>query len=168
MHIGDNVRRHVLEKRSAVDDRPRPSPAKPRAKATWRGPERRVTVPPVVLMVDDEPDQLDIYRQGLELAGYRVAVAGGGTVALDVALAALPDVIIMDLAVPGMDGFETTRRIKELKATRHIPVIALSAYGDIPPEWALAAGCETYLRKPILPQDLSEQIERVIDRASRR
>jgi CheY-like chemotaxis protein len=127
-----------------------------------------VNVPPVVLVVDDEPDQLDVYRQGLEFAGYRVAVAGGGQVALDMALAAHPDVIIMDLAMPGMDGLETTRRIKELKATRDIPVIALTAYGDMSPEWARSAGCETYLRKPLLPQELSEQIEQVIARAKRR
>ena len=141
---------------------------KHRAKAPWRGPERRVVVPAAVLLVDDEPDQLDVYRQYLHFEGYRVAVASGGRGALDVALAARPDVIIMDLAMPGMDGFEATRRIKELKAIRDIPVIALSAYGEMPPEWALAAGCETYLRKPILPQDLSEHIERALVRASRR
>ena len=100
--------------------------------------------------------------------GSSMQVAGGGRVALDMALATHPDVIIMDLAMPGMDGFEATRRIKELKATRHVPVIALSAYGEMPVEWARDAGCETYLRKPILPQELSEQIEQVIARAKRR
>jgi two-component system, cell cycle response regulator DivK len=165
MPIGEKVRQpmaqRLAERDGAASGRPR--------RAAWRGPERRVNVPPVVLIVDDEPDQLDVYRQGLEFAGYRVAVAGGGRVALDMALAAHPDVIIMDLAMPGMNGFEATRRIKELKATRDIPVIALSAaYGEIPPEWAQAAGCETYLPKPILPQELSEQIEHVIARAKRR
>jgi CheY-like chemotaxis protein len=153
----------LAERDGATSGKPRRG-----AKPTWRGPERRVNVAPVVLIVDDEPDQLDVYRQGLEFAGYRVAVAGGGAVALDMALATRPDVIIMDIAMPGMDGFETTRRIKDLKATRDIPVIALSAYGDLPPEWARSAGCETYLRKPILPQELSEEIEQVIARAKRR
>jgi CheY-like chemotaxis protein len=166
MRIAERVRRpmdqHLAERDGPTSGKPR------RGAKAWRGPERRVNVPPVVLIVDDEPDQLDVYRQGLEFAGYRVAVANGGTVALDMALAAHPDVIIMDLAMPGMDGFEATRRIKDLKATRDIPVIALSAYGEIPPEWARAAGCETYLRKPILPQELSEQIEQVIARAKRR
>jgi CheY-like chemotaxis protein len=167
MRIAERVRRPMAQRLAERDDG---TSGKPRrgAKAAWRGPERRVNVAPVVLIVDDEPDQLDVYRQGLEFAGYRVAVAGGGTVALDMALAAHPDVIIMDLAMPGMDGFEATRRIKELKGTRDIPVIALSAYGEIPPEWARAAGCETYLHKPILPQELSEQIEQVIAKAKRR
>jgi two-component system cell cycle response regulator DivK len=168
MRIRDQVQGPAPEKVLDADERSRTAHPKRPAKAPWRGPERRVFVPPAVLIVDDEPDQLDVYRQYLHFEGYRVAVAGGGRVALDVALAARPDVIIMDLAMPGMDGFEATRRIKELKATREIPVIALSAYGEIPPEWALAAGCETYLRKPILPQDLSEQIERVLVRGGRR
>jgi two-component system cell cycle response regulator DivK len=168
MRIRDQVSRPAPEKVLDAGERSRTPHPKHRTKAPWRGPERRVIVPPAVLLVDDEPDQLDVYRQYLHFEGYRVAVASGGRVALDVALAARPDVIIMDLAMPGMDGFEATRRIKELKATRDIPVIALSAYGEIPPEWALAAGCETYLRKPILPQDLSEHIERALGRASRR
>jgi CheY-like chemotaxis protein len=167
MRIAERVRRPMAQR---LAERDGATSGKPRrgAKPGWRGPERRVKVAPVVLIVDDEPDQLDVYRQGLEFAGYRVALAGGGSVALDMALATHPDVIIMDLAMPGMDGFEATRRIKDLKATRDIPVIALSAYGDIPPEWVRAAGCEAYLRKPILPQELSEQIEQVIARAKRR
>ena len=168
MRIRGQVQRPAPEKAWDADERLRTAPPEHRARAPWRGPERRVFVPPAVLIVDDEPDQLDVYRQYLHFEGYRVAVAGGGRLALDVALAARPDVIIMDLAMPGMDGFEATRRIKELKTTRDIPVIALSAYGEMPPEWALAAGCETYLRKPILPQDLSEHIERVLLRAGRR
>ena len=166
MSIVERVRRPMAQR---LAERDGATSGKRRTKSAWRGPERRVNVAPVVLVVDDEPDQLDVYRQGLEFAGYRVAVAGGGTVALDMALAAHPDVIIMDLAMPGMNGFEATRRIKDLKATRDIPVIAVSAaFGDIPPEWAQAAGCDTYLPKPILPQELSEQIEQVIARAKRR
>jgi CheY-like chemotaxis protein len=116
----------------------------------------------VVLLVDDEEDQRELYKDFLAFAGYRVKLASGGAAALEAALEARPDVIIMDLAMPGMDGFEATRRLKELSTTSRIPVIALSAYGDIPPEWAVAAGCETYLRKPILPHDLMLEIERVI------
>ncbi|HEU0108159.1 MAG TPA: response regulator [Vicinamibacteria bacterium] len=168
MRIRDQVQRPAPAQALDADERSRTAQPEHRAKVPWRGPDRRLFVPPAVLIVDDEPDQLDVYRQYLQFEGYRVAVAGGGRVALDVALAARPDVIIMDLAMPGMDGFEATRRIKELKTTRDIPVIALSAYGEMPPEWALAAGCETYLRKPILPQDLSEHIERVLVRAGRR
>lgn len=163
MRIADDVPRPVSQ--LAGHDGGRKTPMK--AKRAWAGPERRVAVPPVVLLVDDEPDQRDLYQQFLAFAGYRVELAAGGASALDAALATKPDVIIMDVAMSGMDGFEATRRIKELKATSRIPVIALSAYGDIPREWAVAAGCETYLRKPILPHDLMVEIERVISAARR-
>jgi two-component system, cell cycle response regulator DivK len=163
MRIADDVRRAAPQ--LASHDGGRKTPVK--ARRPWPGPERRVSAPPVVLLVDDEPDQRELYKQFLAFAGYRVVLAGGGASALDAALATKPDVIIMDVAMPGMDGLEATRHIKELSATSRIPVIALSAYGEIPPEWAVAAGCETYLRKPILPHDLMVEIERVISAARR-
>jgi hypothetical protein len=92
MRVADRVRR-PMGPQLAERDGPVSGSTRRGAKA-WPGPERRVNVAPVVLVVDDEPDQLDVYRQGLEFAGYRVAVAGGGRVALDMALAAHPDVII--------------------------------------------------------------------------
>jgi CheY-like chemotaxis protein len=164
MCISDDVRRpptHSVAGRELVGKRTK-------GRKPWSGPERRLAVPPVVLLVDDERDQRDLYKQFLVFAGYQVELASGGAAALDAALVTQPDVIIMDVAMPGMDGFEATRRIKDLQATRQIPVIALSAYGDIPPEWAVSAGCETYLRKPILPQELRTEIERVIAGAKRR
>src|SRR6185503_1702407 len=91
--LGETVRRPLAQRLAEHDDPT--SGRRPRGSKAWRGPERRVNVAPVVLVVDDEPDQLDVYRQGLEFAGYRVAVAGGGRVALDMALATHPDVIIM-------------------------------------------------------------------------
>ena len=163
MRIAADVRRPVTQ--LAGHDGGRKTPIK--ARRAWAGPERRVSVPSVVLLVDDEADQREVYRQFLAFAGYRVELAVGGAAALDSALATKPDVIIMDVAMPGMDGLEATRHIKALKATSRIPVIALSAYGDIPPEWAVAAGCETYLRKPILPHDLMIEIERVISAVRR-
>src|SRR6266850_1016296 len=105
------------------------------------GPLDRRHAPPVVLLVDDLEDQRELYGEYLEFAGYEVAFARDGYEAIDRALHLRPDVVIMDLAMPGLDGFETTQRLKLLEATRGIPVIALTAHGALPREWALTAGC---------------------------
>ena len=94
-----------------------------------------------------------------------MAVARDGYEAVDCALRLRPDVVIMDLSMPGLDGFETTQRLKVLEATRGIPVIALTAYGSLPREWALSAGCAAYLKKPCYPNDLAEEIASVLEKA---
>lgn len=126
--------------------------------------DRRQTRP-VVLLVDDLADQRELYRQYLDFAGYEVVIARDGFEAVDRALHVHPDVIIMDLAMPGLDGFETTQRLKVLEATRRIPVIALTAHGELPREWALTAGCAAYLKKPCYPHDLALEISAVLDKA---
>jgi two-component system, cell cycle response regulator DivK len=137
-------------------------PAAPRSGA--RAIERR-HARPVVLLVDDLADQRELYRQYLDFAGYEVVMARDGFEAVDRALHVHPDVIIMDLAMPGLDGFETTQRLKVLEATRGIPVIALTAHGELPREWALTAGCSAYLKKPCYPHDLALEISAVLDKA---
>jgi two-component system, cell cycle response regulator DivK len=117
---------------------------------------------PIVLFVDDLEDQRELYRQYLQFAGFDVVVAHDGYEAVDRALRMRPDVVIMDLAMPGLDGFETTQRLKVLEATRGIPVIALTAHGTLPREWALSAGCAAYVRKPCYPHDLAEEIASVL------
>jgi len=134
-------------------------------RSSGRSVERR-QARPVVLLVDDLPDQRELYRQYLEFAGYDVAVARDGFEAVDQALSVHPDVIIMDLAMPGLDGFETTQRLRALEATRGIPVIALTAHGELPREWALTAGCVAYLKKPCYPHDLAMEISAVLDKGS--
>lgn len=126
--------------------------------------DRRQTRP-VVLLVDDLADQRELYRQYLDFAGYEVVIARDGFEAVDRALHVHPDVVIMDLAMPGLDGFETTQRLKVLEATRGIPVIALTAHGELPREWALTAGCAAYLKKPCYPYDLALEISAVLDKA---
>jgi CheY-like chemotaxis protein len=113
-------------------------------------------------------DQRELYREYLLFAGFDVAVARDGYEAVDQALRTRPDVVIMDLAMPGLDGFETTQRLKTLEATRGIPVIALTAHGSLPREWALSAGCVAYVTKPCYPHDLAEQITAVMDKAPSR
>jgi CheY-like chemotaxis protein len=133
-------------------------------RSSVRAIDRRQTRP-AVLLVDDLADQRELYRQYLDFAGYDVTVARDGFEAVDRALQIRPDVIIMDLAMPGLDGFETTQRLKGLDTTRDIPVIALTAHGELPREWALTAGCAAYLKKPCYPHDLALEISAVLDKA---
>jgi len=135
-----------------------------RADSSLRGRRARIPhadrrrLPPLVLLVDDLEDQREIYRQYLEFVGYRVVTARDGFEGIDRALSMRPDVVVMDLAMPGLDGFETTQRLKMLEGTRRIPVIALTAHGELPREWAIKAGCTAYLRKPCDPSDLTLEI----------
>jgi two-component system cell cycle response regulator DivK len=120
----------------------------------------------LVLLVDDLEDQREMYREYLEFAGYVVVVARDGFEGIDRALRERPDVVVMDLAMPGLDGFEATERLKVLERTRRIPVIALTAHGELPREWALRAGCAAYLRKPCFPDELAMAIEDVLEGGS--
>lgn len=113
---------------------------------------------PLVLLVDDLEDQRDLYRQYLSYAGFDVETADDGTSAVETALTSRPDVIVMDLAMPGLDGFQATQRLKSHGSTSGIPVIALTAHGELPMEWALAAGCTSFLRKPCYPDQLADEI----------
>jgi two-component system, cell cycle response regulator DivK len=130
-------------------------------------PLDRRDVAPMVLLVDDLEDQRELYGEYLEFAGYDVTLARDGYEAIDRALRLRPDIIIMDLAMPGLDGFETSQRLKLLEATRGIPIIALTAHGALPREWALSAGCAAYLKKPCYPHDLALEISSVLAKGSR-
>jgi CheY-like chemotaxis protein len=113
----------------------------------------------MVLIVDDLRDQREIYVGYLRQRGFTVVEASGGVEAIAAAVELIPDIVVMDLAMPGLDGFETTRVLKTILHTRHIPVIALTAHGDhLPDVWAAAAGCDRYIRKPILPMDLETEL----------
>jgi len=119
---------------------------------------------PLVLVVDDFPDNREMYVQYLSFAGYRVAEADDGEEALVKAAALLPDVVVMDLALPRLDGWEATRRLKQDPLTRAIPVIALTGHG-LPEhvERAQQAGCDAFLTKPCTPLDLATEIRRVLE-----
>ena len=120
---------------------------------------------PLVVLVDDNSDNLAIYRQYLEWKGFRVVEATDGLQALEQAAAFTPEAIVMDLSLPRLDGWEAMRRLKADPATKHIPVIALTAHalvGDA--EQARAAGCDRYLAKPCLPEALARAIRSLIKR----
>jgi two-component system, cell cycle response regulator DivK len=115
---------------------------------------------PLVLLVDDYADNRAMYARYLVHAGFRVDEATNGVEALDKAGALQPDLIVMDLSLPVMDGWEATRRLKANPQTRRIPVLALTghALGDHERE-ASAAGCDGYVTKPCLPEDLTARIQ---------
>lgn len=103
-----------------------------------------------ILVVDDNPDNRDVLSRILELSGYAVLSANNGVHALDVAEQSTPDLILMDLAMPEMDGWEATSALKTRPHLSHIPVIALTGHvttDDI--RRAINAGCQDYLAKPV-------------------
>jgi two-component system, cell cycle response regulator DivK len=114
-----------------------------------------------VLIVDDYQDCRDMYGTYLSLAGYRVLKAMDGLEALRLASTALPDVILMDLSLPGIDGYEVTRRLKSDLATRFIPIIALTAQTPVALDSMRRAGFEASLTKPCLPEALATEVSRV-------
>jgi len=105
---------------------------------------------PVILVVDDNPTNLKLVSDLLEFDGYEIIKAEDAEQAQALLKEQLPDLILMDIALPGMDGLTLTRLLKAEQRTRHIPVIALTAFamkGD--EEKAVAAGCDGYVTKPI-------------------
>jgi len=119
--------------------------------------------PPLVLLVDDFQDNREMYAMYLEHAGMQVAEAGNGHEALDQAFRLLPDLIVMDLSLPGIDGWEATRRLKADERTKKIPVVALTSHalGGYS-EGARAAGCDAFVTKPCLPEQLLSEIRKVL------
>ena len=116
-----------------------------------------------ILYVEDNDDNVFMLKPRLERRGFAVIVAADGASGLRLAEAERPDLILMDLSLPVMDGWEATRRLKEGEATRAIPVIALSAHamsGDR--EKALAAGCDDYDTKPVDFRRLVEKIQALL------
>jgi two-component system, cell cycle response regulator DivK len=113
-----------------------------------------------VLLVDDDTHNCKIFETVLRHAGFQVGLASAGDEALQMARADHPHLILMDLSIPVIDGWECTRQLKADPKTRDIQIIALTAHamrGD--EERALAAGCDGYLSKPISPRRLVEEVK---------
>ncbi len=118
---------------------------------------------PLVLIVDDYQDAREMYAEYLEYSGYRVAEARNGLEAVEKAFALHPALILMDLSLPVMDGWEATRRLKSDIRTRSIPVVALTGHAlDGHSREAQDAGCDAYVTKPCLPDDLVREVQRVL------
>jgi two-component system cell cycle response regulator DivK len=112
-----------------------------------------------ILVVEDQEDNRAILRDLLDHAGYEVVEVSDGEKALPAALAHHPDVILMDIQLPLLDGYEATRRIKADPTLKHIPIIVITSYalsGD--ESQARAAGCDAYVAKPYSPRALLAKI----------
>lgn len=119
----------------------------------------------LILIVDDVVDNLALISLDLQQQGYRVVTASDGEKAVRVAGLTKPDIILMDIAMPGVDGFEATRRLREDQSLRSIPVIALTAYNTGGFRRAAAdAGFDGYLTKPIDFDRLHELIQNLLRR----
>jgi len=103
-----------------------------------------------ILYVEDNEDNADILNRRLGRLGFQLVIATDGVQAIEMAAEENPDLILMDLSLPIMDGWEATRRLKAAAATRHIPVIALTSHAMVGErEKALAAGCDDFDTKPV-------------------
>ncbi|HEV2800473.1 MAG TPA: response regulator [Pyrinomonadaceae bacterium] len=118
-----------------------------------------------ILLVEDNEMNRDMLSRRLARKGYEVSIAIDGQQGVEMAHASAPDLILMDMSLPVLDGWEATRQLKASDATRRIPVIALTAHamsGDR--ERALEAGCDDYDTKPIELPRLLEKIEAMLNR----
>jgi CheY-like chemotaxis protein len=118
---------------------------------------------PLILVVDDYQDAREMYAEYLQFSGFRVAEAKNGNEAVEQAFALKPDLILMDLSLPGMDGWEATRRLKADATTSHIPIVALTGHALAgASEGARKAGCDSFVTKPCLPDDLVVEVRRML------
>ena len=119
---------------------------------------------PLILVVDDYQDAREMYAEYLQFSGFRVAEARNGNEAVAQAFSLRPDLILMDLSLPGMDGWEATRVLKADERTKHIPVVALTGHALAgASEGARKAGCDSFVTKPCLPDDLVVEVRRMLD-----
>jgi two-component system cell cycle response regulator DivK len=119
--------------------------------------------PDLILLVDDYQDGREMYADSLRFAGYRTLEASSGPEALQLAFDRNPSLILMDLSLPGIDGWEVTARLKKDTRTRHIPIVALTAHAlQEERERAERAGCDAFVAKPCLPEELLAQVQRLL------
>jgi CheY-like chemotaxis protein len=119
--------------------------------------------PTLILIAEDDVDNREGYAEYLTFLGYRVAQVANGEDAVIWTQQLRPDVLLLDLALPGIDGWEVARRVKTTEGTRQTVIIALSACvfpGDI--VRAKDAGCEVFLDKPCYPQTVADEIRRLL------
>lgn len=116
-----------------------------------------------VLLVEDNEDNLVVYRTILEHVGFRVIEARDGEEGVNRARQYLPNLILMDISIPKIDGWEATQRLKSADETKDIPIIALTAHAlEEDRQKALQAGCDGYLAKPVEPRRVVQEVERFV------
>ena len=129
---------------------------------TGDGPPRER---PLVLAADDDEDILGLVAFRLERAGYTVLQARDGEEALALAVQELPDLAVLDVMMPKLDGFELTRRLRAEEATSRMPIILLTARAqDADVQRGFDAGADDYLRKPFSPNELRARVQAILGR----
>lgn len=121
--------------------------------------------PKRILVVDDEPDVRELVVYRLRRSGYDVREAKNGEEALQMAIADAPDLVVADVMMPRIDGFELTRRLRDHEATSRVPVILLTAKtqeADV--SQGFTAGADDYLKKPFSPDELVARVRAVLGR----
>jgi DNA-binding response OmpR family regulator len=120
---------------------------------------------PVVLAADDDEDILELVVFRLERSGYTVLQARDGEEALELARSKRPDLAVLDVMMPKLDGFELTRRLRAEAATSRMPIILLTARAqDTDLDRGFQSGADDYLRKPFSPQELSTRVQAILGR----
>ena len=120
--------------------------------------------PPLILLAEDFEDARELYRDYLEFSGFAVRTVTNGREAIDQALVLQPDIILMDASMPVLDGWQATRELKANPATRHIPILALTAHAfDDARQEARSSGCDGFVTKPCLPDDLVARIRATLE-----
>lgn len=117
-----------------------------------------------ILYIEDNPQNMRLVRKMLHIGGYEMIEAVNGITGVAVAAREVPDLILMDINLPDIDGLEATMRIKQRPELRHIPIIALTAnamHGDR--ERFIAAGCDGYLAKPVTKNELLNTVQRFLN-----
>ncbi len=117
----------------------------------------------LVMVVEDDPNCREMYAHYLGAAGFRVLEANNGLQAIEKAVSLLPDVIVLDMELPALDGWAVLERVKEDEATRHIRVVIITGHaqaGDV--KRARQGGCASMLIKPCLPHVLLDEVRRVL------
>lgn len=116
-----------------------------------------------ILLVDDEPDIISMLKLRLEASGYDVITAADGNIAYDKARSEMPDLVILDLMLPGMDGYQVCRLLKFNEKYRHIPIIMLTAKSQKDDkDWGEKAGADCYLTKPFDAVELLDKIKELL------
>jgi two-component system cell cycle response regulator DivK len=127
---------------------------------------RPVGLAPLILLVDDSSEDLAFYAEKLIAAGFRVETATTGGEGVARALSSVPDLVVMDLEMPGIDGWEATKLLRSRERTGRVPIIAFSGFhGTAVVMRAIRAGCNTFLPKPCFASELRNVIQTTLERA---
>lgn len=120
-----------------------------------------------ILVVDDEPDIRQLIAFTLQFAGHKISQAANGSDAVEMTLQTQPDLIIMDVRMPKMNGYEACQIIKKTDATQHIPIVFLSAkVQDEDVTAGITVGAAEYIMKPFSPQELMQRIDEILNNAN--